>query len=191
MERWESLYQTEEFEGLPWYSRELDKEHSQELEARGIRSGTFLDIGTGPGTQAAALASLGFSVTATDISVTAAQKAAKLYQKVSFIRDNITKTAVSKKFDFIFDRGCFHPLDSRDYSSYLESVSKLLKPDGLLFLKTFSHKERMEGGPHKFSPEQIRGIFSNKFSVLEIRESEFQGVLKPNPKALFCVLEKK
>jgi 2-polyprenyl-3-methyl-5-hydroxy-6-metoxy-1,4-benzoquinol methylase len=74
--------------------------------------GTALDLGTGPGTQAMALAERGFQVTATDLSVTAIQKAQKQAQEkglnVSFVQDDILNSTLDQKFDFVLDRGCFH-----------------------------------------------------------------------------------
>lgn len=56
---------------MPWFNPELDEDLENALDELGLRSGSALDLGTGPGTQAIHLARRGFDVTATDISETA------------------------------------------------------------------------------------------------------------------------
>jgi 2-polyprenyl-3-methyl-5-hydroxy-6-metoxy-1,4-benzoquinol methylase len=65
---WEDLYREQEIESLPWFNPELDDDLEKALGEFGLRGGSALDLGTGPGTQAIHLARLGFAVTATDIS---------------------------------------------------------------------------------------------------------------------------
>src|SRR6476661_10212353 len=65
---WEERYQQQAVETMPWFYPELDDDLRQALSRLGLRSGSALDLGTGPGTQAMQLARRGFSVTATDIS---------------------------------------------------------------------------------------------------------------------------
>lgn len=65
---WERLYQEREIEAMPWFNPELDTDLKQALDELGAQSGSTLDLGTGPGTQAMQLARSGFEVMATDIS---------------------------------------------------------------------------------------------------------------------------
>src|SRR5690349_4368975 len=65
---WEQLYQERPIESMPWFNPELDDDLKQALDALGLRDGSALDLGTGPGTQAMQLARRGFKVTAIDIS---------------------------------------------------------------------------------------------------------------------------
>ena len=59
-----------------------------------------------------------------------------------------------------------------------------------LFLKCFSHRETYEDGPFRFTPEEIRELFTPLFRVLSIEDTEFHGTLDFLPKALFCVLQR-
>ncbi len=187
---WDELYRTKPAEEMPWYHPSLDKDMARELKKRKLSKGAFLDIGAGPGTQAAELAELGFSVTGTDISAAAVKRAARLYSSVEFITDDITKTKLKKHFDFIFDRGCFHSLQPEDRGKYMKSVKKLLNNDGILVLKCFHYKETRPG-PYRFSPADIQKIFSANFRIEKIEESTFEGVNSPEPKALFIVMRKR
>lgn len=192
---WEKLYREEPVEKMPWFHSALDHDLEGALERLGVKKGKALDLGAGPGTQAIELARRGFEVTATDISGTAVKKAQKAARKeglnVKFKKDDILETRLKGPFDIAFDRGCFHVLPPEARADYVNTVSGLLKPGGFLFLKCFSHLEKMEGGPHRFRPEEIKKIFSSAFEIVEISKTVFHGTLKEFPKALFCVLKKR
>jgi methylase of polypeptide subunit release factors len=69
------LYREQKVESMPWFNPDLDPDLVLALNRLNLHTGTALDLGTGPGTQAIALAERGFKVTATDISATAVQQA--------------------------------------------------------------------------------------------------------------------
>lgn len=191
---WETLYRNEQIQGLPWYYKELDLDLNTELDKRHLYKGKFLDLGTGPGTQAIKLFDRGFKVTASDISETAIKKANDLYnkdiQKVRFIVDDILKSNFKEnEFDYVFDRGCFHVLSVNDRKKYNIEVKRILNHNGIIFLKCFSIKEPGDYGPYRFSEEDLRDIFQD-FEILNIRETVYQGTLNPLPKALFMVAKK-
>lgn len=60
----------------------------------------------------------------------------------------------------------------------------------MLFLKCFSKKERGTWGPYRFSPRNIKALFGRRFEAKSIKETVYQGTLKPYPHALFCILRK-
>lgn len=191
---WETLYRKQDVEKMPWYYEALDHDFDRILKELIIQSGSVLDLGTGPGTQAMALAERGFKVTATDISATAVKKAGETANKkglsIDFREDNILETKLNEKFDLIFDRGCFHVLSEPERQTYVRNVDRLLKKGGFLFLKTFSAKEKKADGPHRFAPEDIRNFFRSPLNVRSIEESFFKGSAQPDPRALFCVIQK-
>ena len=47
---WDELYKNTEVKTMPWFNKDLDKDLEEEINKLKIKSGTFLDIGTGPGT---------------------------------------------------------------------------------------------------------------------------------------------
>lgn len=191
---WEQLYRNQDVESMPWFNPELDLDLDEALTNLNLQTGTALDLGTGPGTQAIALAERGFEVTATDLSETAIEKAlAKAKEKgldISFRQDDILNSKLDQKFDFVLDRGCFHVLPPEQRQNYIRVVDSLIKPKGYLFLKCFSHLETREAGPYRFTPEEIKDIFRSRFNVSSVKETLYYGTLEPLPRALFCVLEK-
>jgi SAM-dependent methyltransferase len=195
---WETLYKNQEVECMPWFSESLDPDLELELDKMKIKKGSFLDLGTGPGTQAIKLFERGFDVTASDLSPTSIHKASlryndKMNNKIKFVVDDIIKSHLSSnEFDFIFDRGCFHVISPEKRSIYTEEVNRILKEGGLLFLKCFSEKEPLrDTGPYRFSYDMIKEIFEiHGFKIQSVRETVYQGTLNPLPKALFIVISK-
>jgi 2-polyprenyl-3-methyl-5-hydroxy-6-metoxy-1,4-benzoquinol methylase len=191
---WEALYQNGAVESMPWFNPELDDDLRQALDELGIQRGSVLDLGTGPGTQAMQLARRGFDVTATDISASAIRLAQGKAQAqelgITWQQDDILATRLTRQFDLIFDRGCFHVLPPERRQEYVSTVANLLKPGGYLFLKCFSHLQPGTQGPHRFSPEQIREIFTSQLRVHSVVETVYQGTLDPLPRALFCAIRR-
>ncbi len=191
---WEQLYQQQSVETMPWFHPDLDLDLDRALTQLNILSGKALDLGTGPGTQAIALAQRGFTVTATDLSPTAIDKAKQIAAgkelNVNWQQDDILNSQLAPEFDFIFDRGCFHVLDPERRDDYVRVVARLLAPSGYLFLKTFSVLETREEGPYRFKAEEIETLFQNHFRLRSAHESVYYGTLDPLPRALFCTLER-
>jgi SAM-dependent methyltransferase len=192
---WETLYKNQRVETMPWYNENFDSDLENELDERKIINNhhKFLDLGTGPATQAIWLAKRGFNVIGSDLSEAAISRARKIYAKeknVNFIVDDILNSKFKdNEFDYIFDRGCFHVLLPADRQKYISKIKQILKKhNGILFLKCFSDKERRQEGPYKFSPDEIRDLFSESFRIDSIKESVYQGTLDPFPKALFVVM---
>src|SRR4051812_14294868 len=126
---WEERYQQQAVETMPWFYPELDDDLRQALDQFGLRNGTALDLGSGPGTQAMQLAQRGFDMTATDISAAAVrlarQKAEAQGLSVSWQQDDILSTRLTGPFDLIFDRGCFHVLPPERRPDYVATIGGL------------------------------------------------------------------
>ena len=193
---WEELYRSDGIEALPWYWPSIDPDLEAALARHRVAPGRALDQGAGPGTQAIALAERGFAVTATDVSPAAlayAERKAKAHGvAVSFVEDDVLATRLAEPFDLIFDRGCFHVIDPDQRAGYVESMQRLLKPSGWLFLKTFSHLQPGTEGPHRFSPDDIRRLFGDRhrFEVVETLSTVYHGQLGFYPKALFSAIKR-
>jgi SAM-dependent methyltransferase len=190
---WETLYKSQKIETMPWYNENFDSDLEKELGERKIISDCkFLDLGTGPATQAIWLAKRGFKVMGSDLSEAAINRARKIYaneKSVNFIVDDILDSNLKEnEFSYIFDRGCFHVLSPGDRQKYIRQIKRILKVNGILFLKCFSDKEPMQEGPYKFSQDEIRDLFNESFRIDSIKETVYQGTLDPFPKALFVVM---
>ena len=170
---WDDYYKDNDVKTMPWYEEKLDHDVENEINSRSLNSGNFLDLGTGPGTQAIQLSKYGFQVTGTDISNSAIEKAKKLSDKVDFLVDDVLDSKFSdKKFDFIFDRGVFHVFEKDQRTKYLSQITRILNDGGVLFLKCMSKEEKNlpdNGMPHKFPNKTLK-----IFLVLILKLKKFQ-----------------
>src|SRR3954447_22568461 len=76
---------------MPWYNQNLDSDLEDELDRRKITNGKFLDLGTGPATQAIWLSKRGFKVMGSDLSEAAIKRARNVYaneKNIDFVVDN-------------------------------------------------------------------------------------------------------
>jgi cyclopropane fatty-acyl-phospholipid synthase-like methyltransferase len=190
---WSAIYATGSVEQMPWYYAELDPDLEHALEAQSVRSGRVLDLGTGPGTQAIALAERGFEVTGSDIAEAAIAGATARAEakgvRVEFVVDDILDSRLRGGFDLVLDRGCFHVMPPERRSDYVARVHTLLsRGSRLLILKCFSSEQPGAYGPHRFTPDQLRAIFRPGFEVLSIEPTVYHGTLDPPPKALLAVM---
>jgi len=192
---WDEYYKETNVEEMPWYEKNLDHDIENEIKLKNLNTGNFLDLGTGPGTQALQLSKYDFEVTATDISQSAIDKAKKLSNEVNFLVDDILDSKLSdKKFDFIFDRGIFHIFDISQRPQYVKQIKRILNDNGILFLKCMSVNEKNlpdNDMPHKLSKQEIMDSFNADFDIQRIDDTVFNEALGIKPKALFAVLKKK
>ena len=191
---WDEYYKNEKIEKMPWYNENLDLDLEDELNAMHLNNGIFLDLGTGPRTQAMELAKKGFDVIGSDISGTVIERNKIMYENqyhnIKFVVDNILYSDFQENyFDYIFDRGCFHVFSEEDRPKYYNQIKRILKQKGILFLKCFSIDEPMKDGPYRFSQNDIHNIFSKNFQINVIKKTFYQGTLDPLPKALFSVMK--
>lgn len=196
---WRKLYDHMPVENMPWYNPNLDPDLAKALSGLKIQKGRFLDMGSGPGTQAIELARLGFDAVGSDIStkaVTQANERAK-GTKARFLVDDVLATSLQEKFEFIFDRGCFHCFDAKDHPAYLKSLERILAPGGTFFLKCFSSEEIGTSGPKRYTREDLKRIFGPMFNIQSIDDTVYyanvggSSPLDHEPKSLFAVMTKK
>lgn len=191
---WDDVYKTTPAEQLPWYYAELDPDFSRALEAIDGPTKRVLDVGSGPGTQAIALAERGFDVVGVDIAQTAVEyaqiRAREHGVRVDFQVDDILETSLHGPFDYVIDRGVFHTFMPPSRAPYVHTVYQLLRPEGYMLLKCFSHLQPGTDGPFRFSPSQLEEYFSKYFSVISLEDSIFHGSY-PHVKALFAILQRR
>ena len=126
---WDVYYKQNNVETMPWYEKNLDLDMLEEIQF--LEKGEFLDLGTGPGTQAIELAKNGFKVTGSDVSTSAIEKAKSHTGNVNFVIDDILNSKFeSESFDYILDRGCFHVLSVDERITYLNQIKRILKKKG-------------------------------------------------------------
>ena len=130
---WDEFYRDNEAEKMPWYLENLDEDVKKTIENNDFKNGKFLDLGTGPGTQAMQLSNLGFQAVGSDLSQHAIERAKKLYPEASYVVDDILDSKFhDNEFDFILDRGVFHVFEQDKLPDYLKNINRILKKNGIL-----------------------------------------------------------
>ena len=169
---WDEYYRKYPVEELGWElgkPRPLLVEH---VENELIPQCKALDTCCGAGTNPVYLAQNGFDVTGIDVSLTAIgmakKKASPAKVNINFLAESFIDLSFKNEvFDFVFDLGCFHHVETEDRPKFIEGVFRVLQQEGVYMLTCFSHKN----GPawNHFTKQQIIDLFSSYFEIEEIR----------------------
>lgn len=179
MNEWDEIYNEYEYNSLPWHTDNPDATLVSLIEKGLILPGKALDLGCGAGTNSIYLASKGFRVVGIDISKTAVEIAKKRCidagRSCKFYVGDVLDSELLKhqekrrsdggdeKFDFVFDRGCFHHLTRKDKPKYMRIVHDYLRNGGKFFLQCFSDKN--PPFEKNISKEEIYHYFSRHFEI--------------------------
>lgn len=109
-----------------------------------------LDVGCGIGSESVFLAVRGMRTSAIDISADAIATAKRLADaygaEVDFrVADVLKLPYGDREFDVVADQGCFHHMADGERPQYTQEILRVLKPGGMLVLRSFSDK--IPGGP--------------------------------------------
>ncbi|MFC4077764.1 class I SAM-dependent methyltransferase [Salinithrix halophila] len=104
---------------------------------------TALDIGCGGGWESIFLAECGYQVLGIDLAPEAIklakQRAKEAGVQVDFRQGNALQLPVEDEtIDFITDRGCLHIIPEKDQPTYVNEVTRVLKPGGVFLLRGIS-----------------------------------------------------
>ena len=172
-EGWDGVYRIHKLDEIPWHSSQPDRNLVKLIREKKIKKGSVLDMCSGDGTNSIYLASKGFKVVGVDISPKAVEIAKERCKKRNVMCDysvgDILKIKPDQKFDFVFDRGCFHHISNKNKPEYAMLVNRLLKKKGKFFLLCFS--DRNPPFDKNLSKKDIIGYFSEYFNILFIKDS--------------------
>jgi len=188
---WEKVY---EAEATPWDVGQPEDALVEFIDSGLVKPCRVLEIGCGNGNDAIFLAKKGFDVTVIDISKRAIEiakeRAKNANVKCNFIAEDATDLkSVPGKFDFVYDRACFHFIPEEKRGKYVQTVKKFLIKGGYFFLIVSSDKDAVKG-PYQFSKEDIEKIFGNDFDILDIRLITLTQH-KENPTPYLCTMKRK
>ena len=176
---WETRYQ----EGnLPWDSGEVDEHLAQYVTEAPAPGSRALDVGCGTGTNTIWLQRLGFDAVGVDLSPKAIEmaNAAKGESGVECnfrLGDMILGFDVREKFDFMFDRGCFHTFsDPYDRSRFVENAARMMRPGGVWF-SVIGSKDGpdRDSGPPRRSAVEIAGSVEPLFEIHSLIATTFDS----------------
>ncbi len=144
-----------------------------------IIKGKTLDLCCGVGTNMIYLAENGFEVTGIDVSKKAIQyakaKAEHTKAQTNFVIESFVDLSFrDEEFEFIFDMGCFHHVETMDRPTFIKGVYRVLKKGGDYLLTCFSYKNGKAW--NHFTAKQLISLFSVRFKINEVRHySSIEG----------------
>lgn len=210
IDKWESknrtMYEQGEENRWPWFNDSLDPDIEEFIVAAGAGALDILDLGTCSGSQGIELAKRGHRVVGTDISESALAQAKIAAGRedglaIELLIDDITDSALAEnQFDLILDRGCYHSICTFQHHEYVAAIKRVLRPGGILLLKTMSSDElrfvtydkignKAVQMPFLFTREKLEEVLSPHFEVQEIRDSFFYSKnVDPPARARFAIL---
>lgn len=170
--RFESMYDS----GAPW---DIGRPQPAIIAAADRITGKVLDAGCGTGDTAIFLAGRGCLVTGIDFLATpierAQRKAADQHVSITFlVKDALTLTDWSERFDNAIDSGLFHTFSDADREKYVAGLATVLKPGGRLFLMCFSDAEPGTDGPRRISQQELRAVFAKDWKIESISPYQFE-----------------
>ncbi|HOX79231.1 MAG TPA: class I SAM-dependent methyltransferase [Bacteroidales bacterium] len=179
---------------LPWDITEPDDNLVKLVGSGIVPPGKALEIGCGTGTNALWLASQGFSVLGVDIAPEAIEMAhrKKNGQELSCdfaVMDFLEEGNLIKKYDFVFDRGCFHSFDKEsDRKLFAANVSRSLSPGGIWasLIGSTEGAARETGPPRRTASEVIASV-EPYLEIVELKSVLFRTNFPNAPKAWLCV----
>jgi len=164
---WNKIYKKYQPSEVSWYqqkpstSLELIKELNLPLSTK------IFDNGGGNSTFTDSLLEMGFvNITVSDISEAAIEKAklrlGKDAGKIKWIAADEANLNLTEQYDLWHDRAAFHFLtDETEINSYVETVSRCVKPGGYFIVGTFSDK----------GPEKCSGLDITQYSEKTMSET--------------------
>jgi SAM-dependent methyltransferase len=149
------------------------------IEERRIARGRALELGCGTGTNAIALAELGFDVTAVDCSARALElaraKAERAGVRVEWIEADVQHFGADlPPFDLVFDRGCYHCCRRVDLAGYLQTLRNVTRTGSNILILAGNANEQSEEGPPRVSEQEVRSDFREFEELVLLREFHFE-----------------
>lgn len=182
----------------PWDIGKPDFNLIQVVTATPITPCKALDIGCGTGDNAIWLSNQNFTVVGIDAAEIAIErakaKAADAKVTCTFAVLNVlNKDVDGTPFGFVFDRGCFHTMDSAEQRQcFAKQVHDHLGENGLwLSLIGSADNEPLDEGPPKLTATEIVGAVEPYFEILSLVSSHFETTLPQPPRTWVCLMRKR
>jgi 2-polyprenyl-3-methyl-5-hydroxy-6-metoxy-1,4-benzoquinol methylase/3-polyprenyl-4-hydroxybenzoate decarboxylase len=186
---WDAMYRDYLPEALPWHADVPDDDVLEAISRLAPPPSSVLELGTGLGTLAVALARRGHRVIATDLSDVALDHAhaRALDAGVTWIRDDVTDSTLRGRFDAIIDRGCLHTLSDAQSRAYAATVARLLAPGGSLVLKTLAPEAALPRHLAAHTADTLRALFGRDLELVSDGASTIPSALEAYPARLFLL----
>ncbi len=135
------------------------------------RNSKIIDIGCGNGRDSFFFSKNSFKVTAIDISKSAIKNnELKSNKNLKFLRFDIGKNSLSKKFDVIYCRFFIHAINEKVEDKLILLIKKIKKKNSTAFFEFRNHKDKI------FGKKKIK----KHNDIIEFEEGHFRRIINPN-----------
>ena len=207
LDQMEKIYSQTPPEEIPWNIESPPKALVELIESGQVQPCKTIDMGCGAGNYAIYLASVGFDMTGVDVSPSAIALAEANAKKKGvtcrFVAADVLGglEEIAETFDFAYDWSVLHHVFPENRTQYVETVHRLLVPNGKYLSVCFSERDTGFGGKGKerrtpintvlyFSSEdELRDLFELYFDVTTLETVQVEGKLEPH--LMNCVFMKK
>jgi cyclopropane fatty-acyl-phospholipid synthase-like methyltransferase len=174
---------------IKWFEPYIQPKMLDEWNNQTIKAGMrLMDVGGGCSLDGIFYASNGIHTVVLDFAENALKKLKKMadFYGVEIECEHASILSIperlSNKFDIVTDNGCFHHIEPEDRLKYINSVSRLLKKGGLLYIRAISEFTPPSTdnflSAYRISADDItRKEFLDNFKIMEMSISE--NVLNP------------
>jgi SAM-dependent methyltransferase len=168
---------------VPWETGRPSSELRRVLAEYGIRPGRAVELGCGTGASSIWLARRGFRVTGVDLSPVAIRRARRRAREagvsVRFVVADLTVSGVlDGRYDFFFDRGCYHAVRLADGPAYFRTLAAITSPGalGLVLLGNAAEAEDPPGPP-VLTEHEVRTEWGRLGDIIHLRPFRFDAGL--------------
>lgn len=188
--RWQTFY-ADRSRPCPFFVSSPDENLVEWMTGGLIERGRALDIGCGNARNSIYLARQGYEVDALDVSASAVQWAREEVSRaglgVMLHCASIFEVELPNAgYDLVYDSGCFHHIEPRRRSDYVERVARALRPGGSFGLVCFTpeggsglsdddvYRLGSLGGGLGYDEQRLREIWSTDFDIQVLRRMHEQ-----------------
>jgi len=177
---------------LLWDIGSVDKNLIDWFNMQKIKPKTVLELGCGSGINSIWLSKQGCDVTAIDFHDSALSKTKQISEenkiKIDLLKiDLIKEKWPKKKFDFIFDRGCFHIFNELECEIYTSKLIECLTSSGV-WLSLIGSKEQFEWF---WSATKIINMVEPKLKILSLNKTTLETIDGHDVKAWALLTKRK
>ena len=196
---WEEVYSVKQSTEVSWYQQHPEKSLELIKTTVADTSSRIIDIGGGASTLVDFLLNDGYqNLCVLDIAHSAIEQAktrlAEKANEVNWLEQDITEFSAEQPYDLWHDRAVFHFLThSDDRTSYIQTLSKVLKPGSHAIIATFGLD-----GPEKcsglevvrYSPETLSATLGNTFKLEQTSKEEHATPSGATQSFVYCTFLK-
>ena len=105
----------------------------------------------------------------------ARRKAGERGLNVDFrVADALDLASLGRQFRTVIDSGVFHTFDDGDRRTYVESLTGVVAPGGVVHLLCFSELTPGDVGPRRVTQAELREAFASGWEVQRIEPERFE-----------------